>query len=400
VDYFGTAKPAAPEHTTRPRGRRRWLVVLLAVLLYVGVVAGVSVARRPKHETNPDVVPRSLATGDGQLLLMTSDGRIEASDPGGQNARPLPSLGTFPGPASTGADGHLIAVGNNGQLDALIAEQPVVAAVRIDLSGITGAPVVDTFADGDRALIIIGPGDSEIDDAISLLTLHPAGITPLGSGDDAAGDPQTPGAFVSVPAADQPTAAPGGIAGFADTRIELRVPSRAPVVVVTAAALLRDLGQNPTSRVHLSTYPDPRGDKLAVVADPISGADSNAPVAVVDRHGKLLGMVGADLGPTEYLPIAWSPDGKSLAYTTFGPRGAALAVWTPGHSPKVRVAPNAGDSFSGCLWAPNGTEILCPNVVGVGQSSEWLVAASHGGALYLAHALGVPMAWLPGPIRT
>jgi hypothetical protein len=407
AEYLGTpeSRPVvdvAREPPVRQRSRRRtWLVVLLVVLLYAGIVAGLKMAHRAKHETNPDVVPRALATGNGQLLAMSSDGTIEATDPGGQNPRPLPSLGTFPGPANASTDGDLIAVGNNDRLDALIAEKPIVASVRIDLSGITAAPVVDPFADRDRALIVTGPGDSEIDNAIGLLTFDVDRITALGSGDDAAGDPQTSGAFVSVESADQQTAATSGeVAGFADTRIELRVPGRAAMVVAAADGLLRELGQNSTGSVHLATYPDPQGDKLAVVVDPIDGSDSNAPIVVVDRRGRLLGSVGAPLGPTEYLPPAWSPDGKSLAYTTFGLNGAALAVWTPGHSPKVRVAPNAGDNFSRCLWAPRGTEILCPNVVGVGQTTKWLLAATKGGALYLAHAPGVPVAWLPGPIRT
>jgi len=367
------------------------------VLVYAGVVTGIRIAHRRPHEFNPDVVPARLVTGTGSIVVMTVDGSIETTDPGGRHARPLPGLGTFQGPASTSADSRLIAISANGHLQGVIAEQPAPAPVRIDLNDLQADITNVPFADRDRDLVLSAPGPAETVNAIGLLTINGGHLVGLGLGDDAAGDPQTLGAFVSVEATVQPAGPPpGGLVGQADSLLQLDRPGRAPVEVASAAQLQRDVRENPDSAVHLSAFPSPGGDKLAVVLDPPGGGDSNAPMVVVDRTGRPLGTVAADQGPREYQTPAWSPDGTSLAYTTFGPRGAALVVWTVGRTPQVRVTPDPGDDFSGCLWSPPGTEILCANVFGVGQSTAWILGASRRGLLYVARAPGMPVAWLPG----
>jgi len=390
----------------RRRHRRWWLAALLAVVLYASGVVAVHALGRSTPATDPHLLPAALDGRSGQLLVMNSDGTLESTDPGGDNTRLLSNLGTFQDPTEYLAeDQRLFAITSGGQLDSVMADRPVIAPIPLGRA-VTGGAGSDPFADRDRALVILVPPAPGEQASFELLTLATAATVPLGRGDQAAGDPQTPGAFVSVAGAVQP-----GLllpAGSADDRVELRVPGRTPVVVTTADQLRRATGQSTTAGVQLAAYPDPAGDKLAVVLDPLGIGDADAAMVVVSRTGKVLGSVDATSGPTANVAPAWSPDGTSLAYTTFGSHGAALVVWTPGHAPKARLAPDPGDDFGGCLWAPAGDEILCVNVLGFEQSTQWglaasrnqwVVGASGGGALYLSHAPGVPIAWLPGPIR-
>jgi hypothetical protein len=146
--------------------------------------------------------------------------------------------------------------------------------------------------------------------------------------------------------------------------------------------------------VHLAVYPDPKGDKLAIVLDPPDQADSNAAMVIIDRRGQILDATDDLKGPSGYTPPAWSPDGRSLAYPTFTGDGPALALWPLGHPIIIRPAPNRFDRLSSCQWNPTGSALLCATgAASYTDNPRWLLANSNG--FFLATPdTDTPLVWL------
>ncbi|MGH9114416.1 MAG: hypothetical protein ACRDWW_01165, partial [Acidimicrobiales bacterium] len=163
----------------------------------------------------------------------------------------------------------------------------------------------------------------------------------------------------------------------------------------TAPQLAADVGEAASTPVHIQLFPDPAGDKLAVVVDPLTSRDMPAGIAVLDRNGILLAALRPTLGPIGYTRPAWSPDGRSLAFPTYGPSGGGIAVWTPGDGrPQDRAVPDRAISYGTCLWAPDASAVLCPTDNGYEKGSRWVIGLADGGPLYAVRAPGRPLAWL------
>jgi hypothetical protein len=262
--------------------------------------------------------------------------------------------------------------------------------------GYTAQP--DPFAFGDRALVILShDAQSPVTNEVSVVSLADGRATTLGPADDAAGDPASLGAFVSIPDVPQPAGAPFPEGRGADSRVDLFEANGAPIVLATSGQLNVDLGQNRDQPAALTVFPDRAGDKIAVEVNPIDVGNSDAGLVVLDRSGQVLAAVPPSSGPVQNSQPAWSPDGQSLAYYMFGERGAEIGIWHLAGHVSARLAPDPGDSFLTCLWSPGGSDILCPASQGAtDESSLWVLGAAKGGPLVDVPAPGLPEIWMPG----
>ena len=116
---------------------------------------------------------------------------------------------------------------------------------------------------------------------ISVVPLATGRAVSLGAGDQVAGDPQAPGAFVSVAAPAAPSAS---IQGGADAQIVLRDAGRPPVLLATAAALNSDLGYARSLPASLDPVPSPSGSEVAVAVRP-EGASVTG-IVILNRTGQ------------------------------------------------------------------------------------------------------------------
>src|SRR5438876_457178 len=76
---------------------------------------------------------------------------------------------------------------------------------------------------GDRAVVVLTGGSAQTSSAVSLVLLADGDSLPLGNADQAAGDPQSLGTFVTLSAPIQPNVR-GWRGGRADAGVELRDP--------------------------------------------------------------------------------------------------------------------------------------------------------------------------------
>ena len=370
---------------------------VVAVLTVAGVIALTLAPSGSRHEANPNQTLAALKlTGE---VISDANGTVVVSNPDGTRQLVITDLAPLGagGPANLtpSLDGRYLATPRGDVITA--------AGLRVDRTsvasefptGFTAEP--DPFAFGDRALVVVTSGaPSPASNEVSVVSLTNGTAVKLGRADDAAGDPQSFGAFVSIP--DGPPLAgvefPAG--GGADAGVELVRAGAAPKVLATAGQLQTDLGQSQSEPVILTIFPSPAGDKVAVEVNPIYVGNSDAGLVVLNRNGGVLATAPPSSGPVQNSEPAWSPNGESLAYYMFGPRGAELGVWHLKGSVSARPAPDPGDSFLTCLWSPSGADILCPASQGAtDESSRWVLGAAKGGALVQVPAPGVPEVWLP-----
>jgi hypothetical protein len=262
----------------------------------------------------------------------------------------------------------------------------------------TPAPI-DPFAGGDRAVVVLTRGPSQTESLVSLVLLADGATLRLGGADQATGDPQDLAAFVTVAALSLPDVH-SRQGGRADTSVQQR-DAEGTTLLATSASLNRAVGQNPARPVTLRILPDPSGNQLAVVIEPVVSAGADDAVVVIDRLGHMLGVLNETMGPARGSMPAWSPDGSALAYYTVSRYGAALAVWATGGPVRLRVAPKPSDRFDGCIWAPDGLTVLCSTTSGAPQ---WIYGRAGGGRLIAIKAPVFkrafeqrlrPVAWLP-----
>ena len=400
----GLGPPAAayePAHHAGPwwpaRRRPAIIVASVTVAAVVAVVLAVTAVSRPGRGADPAQVLAGLKL-TGQVISDTN-GTIVVSDPDGTqqvvmtNLSPVGSGG--PADLSPSVDARYLATPRGDVISArgLRLDHTTVAAEFP--SGYVAQP--DPFAFDDRALVILSNGtQSPFSNEVSVVSLVDGRSVTLGRADDAAGDPQAFGAFVSIPEVPQPPGPQPVLGGSADGQIELLRDGSPPVVLATTSQLNTDLGLIRNQPATLTVFPDPEGDKVAIEVNPIYVGDSGAGLVVLDRTGHFLGAVQPISGPVQNSEPAWSPDGRSLAYYTYGQRGAELAVWALSGRVVTRPAPDPGDSFQTCVWSPDGSDILCPASEGAtDESSLWVLGAAKGGPLVQVPAPGVPEIWLP-----
>jgi hypothetical protein len=383
------------------RHRRRLAAMAAAAVVLAVVTASVVASTQGSGRGNAPSAAQTLA----QLKLtgrVVSDinGTIVLSNPDGTRqvvTTPLSPLG--PGGTtdlSSALDARYLATPRG---DVISAQGLRVDHTTVATEFPTGyAAQPDPFALGDHALVILNNGtQSPVSDEVSVVSLIDGHTVTLGRADYAAGDPRTLGAFVSIPQIPQPAGAPLAEGGNVDARVELLRAGSPPTVLATTGQLDTDTGQHRSQPATLTAFPDRAGDKVAIEVNPVDVGNSDAGLVVVDRTGRVLAAVPPSQGPVQNSTPAWSPDGESLAYYMFGPRGAEIGVWHVAGPVHARPAPDPGDSFLTCLWSPDGSDILCPASQGpTDESSLWLLGAARGGPLVQVPAPGLPEVWLPG----
>ncbi len=383
-----------------PRSHRRLVaatVVAVAIAALAALIVSTTATSGPHRPASPaQVLARLNLTGK---VISDINGAIVVSDPDGTRQAvmslmsPLRSDQTVN--LSPSLDARYLATPQGDVISSRGLTLDRTSAATLS-NGFTAQP--DPFAYGDRALVILSNGaQSPLSNEVSVVSLLDGRAVVLGRADDAAGDPQTLGAVVSIPAVPQPAGAPFPEGRSADARVELLQANAGPVVLATTSQLDTDLGQNRSQPASLTVFPDRAGDKIAVEVNPIDVGNSDAGLVVLDRAGRVLGAVPPSSGPVQNSQPAWSPDGDSLAYYMFGQRGAEIGVWHLAGHVTVRPAPDPGDSFLTCLWSPGGSDILCPASQGAtDESSLWVLGAARGGPLAEVPAPGLPEVWLPG----
>ena len=345
--------------------------------------------------------PLPAAAAGGHLIAQDPQGILLLADPHGGVVTSLLNFGSFGGEVVVPALDRRFVASLQG---AVLAVNPVDGLDLTDIPGVAKVALLggpDTFADGDRALVLVQSGDQPLrTGTVSILSLADRHTAPLGIADEAAGDPRAVGVFVSVPDPTQLAyVVPGGFVGLPDSRVKIRPDQGRPAAVLaTAAQFNADLGQDPAQPVHLSVFPDPAGDAVAVMLSPPTGGNTNVSLVVLDRQGRVRGVARPPSGPTGYSWPSWSPDGKSLAYATHRDTGTGLAVWTVGGRTLVRTAPDNGAAFGYCVWAPDGSAFVCPTFASA--HDNWDIGSARGGRLFSAPAPGTPIVWSPpGPAR-
>ena len=363
------------------RGLRRPAVVaVLAVVVVGGCIGGWA-------------IDRAVAGGSssaGSILVRTSSGEFALVQPDGTRPQPFASLGFVGGTGAYVSPDHKLLVTESGDTVTLENGRPVTHSTALygPLSvpgqglGI-GAPA--PFADGSADVVYSASFDAATQ-SNKVMIVSADGTDPrdLGTGNNFAGDPQQPAAFVTVPA--DRSAVPPAAQAPVDSAIEHHVAGGLPTTVVTAAQITKDLALQGNPALSLSVVPDPTGNKLAVeVQDPSSLQEEGT--LVFARNGTLIAR-----SPDVQNGLAWwSPSGNALVFSTKN----AIDVWTPGGTPQRVAGPAGAGALGACAWSPDEQRIACAAYPpGGGAVSSWVLIDRKSLTAKGFAVGGMPLLWL------
>jgi hypothetical protein len=360
--------------------------VQLLPSLFVGSPATRSAAPRPGHRPAGPVIRAS-----GRVVLVTASGSLALANPDGSHLARAGGLGSVGDAVAASPDNRYISL-LNGQVIS-VRPGPSLASFpgKVELSSNTTVPLPDPFADHERAVVMLADfGDPTFSSTnpISVVSIATGRSVSLGSGDQVAGDPAAAGVFTTVTTPARSVS----VQTSPDTRVVRRDVGRPPVLLAKAGALSHEAGLPRRLAVSLAVYPSPSGAEAAVTVRPAAGGPVGG-LVILTRSGRMVAAVPARVGtgPAPGDPV-WSPSGTSLAYLSSSASGASqLSVWSAGRPGVVSSAlPASVGRYGACVWAPDGTAVLCPAAGG----SEWVVAHVAGGRPAVARGPGVPVAWL------
>ena len=307
-------------------------------------------------------------------------------------------------------EGQLVTMGPAGP--ASISDLGASAGLGANDQGASYGWADASFADGSRYVVattcnLVSPASqSWVADLIP--TVGGKGRM-LGTVTDAAGDPESAAAIVSVPVSASAASSAGECYGpelTPDKALELRGPGRAARTIVTAAELKNALGWPPGTPVLLYADPAPGGSRLAVhvVVDTLPGQQQalRHAIVVISRSGRILAHM-----PLPAIPVLaqWSPDGQRIALCQASPgTPSRVSVWSPGQGSRTIVLPGHHDVVcTQLLWSPDGSQLLYAAKAtdrGLTRADDlqhgWTVIDLRSGRVHNVTAPGQPAAWLPG----
>jgi hypothetical protein len=323
------------------------------------------------------------------ILAETRGGLLTLTDLRTGRVARLTKLGLLPTspPPVVSADGNYLVSPAMGELISL-ADPAKPAKMKTALSfSVNSSPwLTSPFANRDTSLIVQAMVyTSPVATArTSVQSVATGGTASLGIADGAAGDPQTAGAFVSVP---RPGIQPPADEATPDTRLELRVTGSPTRVLATAARLGHVLGIKAGNAITLTPVPNPQGTMVAVEVRPATRRGSSG-IVVVNRVGQVLGA--ESVGPGGTPTVAWTRSGASLAYIGLGSYAPELTQWTIGGGSTTGMFPAGTGRIGRCVWSPDGLSVLCM----ARRNGTWLIMQS--GRVEQPRGHGYVLAWLPG----
>jgi hypothetical protein len=379
--------PALDPEPPRRQWQRRRTIPVLVVAVAAGLAAlGYTLIPAGSHAPAVQIRASSFR---GMILAETSAGLLTITDLRTGRVARLTQLGRLPTspPPVVSADGKYIIAPAMGELISL-ADPAKPAKTRTRLSfNVDGSPwLTSPFANRDSSVIVQATwhGISVATARTSVQSVATGRTVSLGIADSAAGDPQTAGAFVSVP---RPGVQPPAGEATPDVRLELRQSGAPTRVLATAARLGHVLGIRAVNAITLTPVPNAQGTMVAVEVRPATRHGSSG-IVVLSRDGKVLGSESAG---TRGIPaIAWARSGTTLAFVGTGTYGPQLTQWTIGGGSTTTNYPVGSGSVSRCVWSPNGLSVLCM----AGRRGNWLITQS--GTVRQPHGRGIVLAWLTG----
>ncbi len=383
---------------------RRWLrkcAATAAVIVMLAGLGGLSTyllrghashgSASHQHGVRQTVRTRpASAAPAGTVLSQTPKGALALSDLRGQHPKLLMSL---PQQVYVAAADSRYLVTSNGLLLSVGAHGQLSSTRMRNVNASAWSPA--GLADHDQyiALLNYNTAASQADGTpLSITSLVTGKSQSLGVADDVSGDPASAGVIASLPAppvaTSTPTAAPAN-GEWPDGSVVIRDAGKKDRLLGTAGQLNSDAGLPASAQTDLYPQPDPAGDMIAIVVQPIAGRFS-AGVVVVTRTGReLFALSRAGLT----VSVSWSPSGQSLAIVAQLPHGSVLHIWSSGETGAAQRFPGAAD-YGACVWSPDGAWILCAVTGQHSNGEQWAVASAHGGPMVVTTGPGYPISWL------
>lgn len=369
---------------------RRWTrraVVMGAALVLAGLAAtGLIITSLGGASSSPD-----LASVSGAVAAQSPVGTVTWVDPTDSKPLERPPLAGLSNldPVAVSSDGATL-LDASGTLVTIEGERVVARPTALGelLASVTSPASPSALADHNQAVLLRSSLETESGLA-SLFDLSDGHRVDLGAVDSAEADPQSLGAFVSVPAGSAPGR--GASTAGQDTSVELRVAGAAPVVLATAGRLDREVGWSSGTAVRLEVYPNSTGDAVAVVLNPLSPQSGDVPMVILARDGTVLAALTDETGPSSGSQPLWSPGGHQIAYPTLTAHGPAMAISTETGAVETYPAP-AATTFGTCVWSPASTDVLCQSR-SAGRD-RWLYATPTANHLISTPSFGDPLTWL------
>lgn len=364
---------------------------MLAASLAVGLSLGLTGSGSPH---GPYAAVPLGAPPSARVVVVTPQGELATARIDGTDVVAMGSLGRFGnGIPTPSPDGDYLAA-PDGTIFSISGGTIVRVATQVHPNQQQVLSTRGPFADHDRAVVLLTEGrfgSPTADAGLDVIPLSSGQPVALGTADEAAGDPQQVGAFVSVPG--QEVGAPGGQVAPPDSAVQLRDAGSPAVTLITAGQAAGAVGLDPSVPVVLHPTPDPQGDMVAVGVAPASGSLSEG-IVVVDRTGAVEGEIQVGIGPIPGALISWSPRGSTIAYVAES-NGPEIATWTLGGGSSVRALPPGDPGAAKCIWSRDGSALLCPAAIPPSAKARWYVASAPSGPIVAVAAPGRPIAWLP-----